>query len=61
MRDVTVVIIWCSLVALIAWDVIAIQHGGTEASISHIIYEQCKRHPVIAFGLGFLCGHLVWK
>lgn len=60
MKEITVIIIWAVLVALLIWDIYAINHSGVEASISWVIYQQARRHPAISFGLGFICGHLLW-
>lgn len=48
------------LIAGILWDIIAYINVGSEATFSRITLEGAKSIPAIAFGVGFLCGHLFW-
>jgi hypothetical protein len=36
----------------VAWD------SGATATISWMIWQTSKQYPALAFGIGFLCGHL---
>ena len=51
--------------AWIVYDIYAIVNGGTEASISFVIYEWSYRYPILTFFIGFinglLVGHFFWK
>lgn len=50
-----------ALIAIIAvYDVVAINQGGTEASISHVLRVWSHKYPAITFSVGFTCGHLFW-
>jgi hypothetical protein len=50
------------IVAVVAaWDVYVIYQGQQEATFSVVLYESSRRWPVIAFVLGFLCGHVFWQ
>lgn len=51
--------------AWIVYDVFAINGGGTESSISYMMYEWSFRYPILTFSIGFilgiLCGHFFWR
>ena len=53
------------IVAILVYDVIAIYHGGTEASISSAIIVMSYKQPFMVFCIGFfiglLSGHLFWR
>jgi L-lactate permease len=52
-------------VAITVFDIWAISKGGTEASISHLIFEWSYKYPMLNHlaGLieGILIGHLFWR
>lgn len=48
------------LLAGILWDIIVYINVGSEATFSRIVLDGAKSIPAIAFGTGFLCGHLFW-
>jgi len=52
-------------VAWILYDVYAIVEGGTEASISFMMYEWSYKYPIFTFACGFfpgiLVGHFFWR
>jgi hypothetical protein len=60
-KKVTTYIVLCTVVLLIVWDVIAINIGGTEASISSIVIAFAYKMPMFSFSVGFICGHLFWR
>ena len=43
------------------WDTFLIYRGHTESTFSVVLYESARQWPVIAFVLGFLCGHIFWQ
>ena len=54
------VIIYLVIAAITLWDLAAVSAGHTEATISQTLLENSKKHPIIAFALGVLMGHLFW-
>lgn len=52
-------------VAWIVYDIYAITEGGTEASISFMMYEWSYKYPIFTFACGFfpgvLIGHFFWR
>ena len=52
-------------IAWIVYDVYAIQIGGTEASISYMMYQLSYKYPIFTFACGFfpgvLIGHFFWR
>ena len=61
MRSVTKYVTAGVIVALLIYDVVAIQLGGTESSVSQIIIEWSYSVPAFTFGIGFIMGHLFWR
>lgn len=57
---ITEIVIAVTTVAVLAFDVYIIIKKGKEASISRVLYNQSRRHPVIPFALGFVAGHIFW-
>ena len=51
--------------SLVVYDVWAINQGGTEGSISFMIYEWSYKYPLFTFASGFipgvLVGHFFWR
>ena len=47
--------------AVIIYDVIAIEKGGTEASISAVVLRTSLKRPIVPFAVGVLCGHLFFS
>lgn len=49
----------------IVYDVYAISAGGTEASISFMMYEWSFKYPIFTLACGFfpglLMGHFFWR
>jgi hypothetical protein len=60
-NKLTTYIIWATIIALIAYDIVVILVSGKQDSISWIIIEHSYENPVAPFGAGFLCGHLFWR
>lgn len=53
------------LLSWLIYDIYAISEGGTEASISFMIYSWSYKYPVFTFfagfGPGFLAGHFFFR
>lgn len=61
MKNITIKILAVLLLALLVYDVVAIQIGGTEASVSSVIITFAYKMPVFTFLSGVVCGHLFWR
>lgn len=59
-EKITVVIIVFMVVGGALYDVIALANGGVESTISRVVLDGACKHPIIAFAMGVLCGHLFW-
>lgn len=57
-RTQTEVFICAALAVIILWDVYAVLRGGSEATISRILYDVATAYPIIPFAVGILIGHL---
>lgn len=54
----------CTLIAFALMgvvDLVFFMWGGSEETLSYQFWVFARQWPVIPFGLGFLCGHLVWQ
>lgn len=60
-RRYTVIFIVVIAAVIAIYDVVAIQQGGTEASISHTFIEWSYKMPAFTFLFGFVMGHLFWR
>jgi len=60
-KKYTVIFIICAVLAIAIYDVVAIQNGGIEASISHTFIEWSYKMPAFTFLFGFVMGHLFWR
>lgn len=61
MKSLTGKILAVLLLALLVYDVIAIQVGGTESSVSSVIITFAYNMPIFTFLSGVICGHLFWR
>jgi len=54
-----------TVVVVGGYDVYAIMQGGTEATISFMIYNWSYKYPIFTFACGFfpgvLVGHFFWR
>ena len=52
-------------VVWIVYDIWAIAQGGTEASISFMMYKWAYKYPIFTWAIGFsnglLVGHFFWR
>jgi len=60
-KKATTIFILVMFCAVAVYDVMAIQGGGTEASISHTMIIWAYHYPLFPFLMGVLCGHLFWR
>jgi hypothetical protein len=53
------------LLSWLVYDIYAINKGGTEASISFMMYEWSYKYPIFTWVMGFLpglfVGHFWWR
>lgn len=57
-KKLTGIIIGSVTIFLIIYDVFARFLGGSTATISEVLLRASLDNPAVAFGAGFLCGHL---
>jgi len=54
-----------AIVIVGGYDIYAIIKGGTEATISHMVFEWSYKYPIFTFSCGFfpgvLVGHFFWR
>lgn len=60
-KKITAAVTVLTIAALGVYDVVAIQMGGTEASISHMIIMYAYQYPLMPFLTGVVMGHLFWR
>lgn len=60
-KKATVVFIILTIAAIAVYDVLAIQHGGKDASISWTLIVWSHEYPSFTFLMGFTMGHLFWR
>jgi uncharacterized integral membrane protein len=60
-RQMTTLILVATVVFLAAWSAFAAYRWGEAASVSAIVTHYAKRWPALAFGLGFVAGHWLWR
>jgi hypothetical protein len=58
--NTTYLVLGITVAVLIIYDIyICYTHGG-DATISWVTYSLAQRHPIIAFALGVVMGHILW-
>jgi TRAP-type mannitol/chloroaromatic compound transport system permease small subunit len=57
-KTVTGIIIFCTAVIWIGWDIFAYFHYGNSATESATLYRWSFYAPGVSFLFGLLCGHL---
>lgn len=58
--QLTVYICAAAVPIIAAIDIYLLKTRGMQATISSVLYRGAQKYPVIAFGLGFVMGHLFW-
>lgn len=43
------------------YDFVALASGGSQATISYVIWVYSKQYPIVAGLVGVLFGHLLWQ
>lgn len=69
MKSKTPIFVFASIgLFLLSWlvyDIYAISNGGTEASISYMMYEWSYKYPIFTWSMGFIpglfVGHFWWR
>jgi hypothetical protein len=56
----TALLLIVTVLGLVVYDMFAEALGGDASTISQVIYWAARTVPAVAFGAGFLCGHLFW-
>jgi hypothetical protein len=54
-------IIVAVIVIVFAIDGWLVKRFGVPATISYTLLQWSKEYPVLAFGIGFIMGHLFWE
>lgn len=57
-QELTALVILAVAFGLGIYDFAVAHFAGGSATISWVIYAWSRKYPAIAFGAGFLCGHL---
>lgn len=60
MVQTTQVILISVFILLAVYDLVVFWFRGSKATITCVIGWAIKKWPVIAFVLGFICGHIFW-
>ena len=56
--SLTAKIVTFSVIALGMYDLFAVTVGGIPVSVSRFMQDSALEAPVIAFAVGFTCGHI---
>ncbi len=60
-EHVTGTILVVNLVLLALYDLIVRVWCGSDATISVVLGDFCRREPIVACGIGVLVGHVMWS
>lgn len=60
-QKITKIFILVALVSILGYDFYVFNVGGTEATISWVIFEWSYKYPLIPLFTGFILGHLFWQ
>lgn len=60
-KQITVLAIYATTLALIAWDVYVGNNGTTGDTITEVMRSQARAHPILPFAVGVLIGHLYFS
>ena len=59
--NLTVLVLICTAIFLIAYDVYIIAKSGKKESISAHVIRGSKKYPLVVLLFGILLGHLFWS
>lgn len=59
-RRVTIILLVAFVVVLAGWDIFAAAEPTAGDTISELVLATARRHPVLPFVVGIICGHLFW-
>jgi hypothetical protein len=60
-RKATISILVAVAALLVAWDVWVYLEPTGGDTISEVTLGFARRHPVLPFAIGVVCGHLFWS
>jgi hypothetical protein len=58
---ITKAVVLAVIVLLVLYDFVAYAFGGRDATISIVSWQFASDHPIFAFILGMVFGHIFWK
>ncbi len=58
--DLTRLVLTAVVAGLAVYDVVIIRACGPPASLSFVIHDFARQHPMAALALGVLVGHVFW-
>lgn len=56
--SLTAMLVTGGLIAYALYDLVVIVRGGVGTSISRFMQRSALKSPIIAFTVGFVCGHI---
>jgi hypothetical protein len=59
--QVTRVILLVVVAVLIVWDAWAIGNKTPDDTVTHIVRQAVRDHPILGIALGVVIGHLFWR
>lgn len=60
LRRVSKIVLLVALGAILLWDLAAQVFGGSNATVSKVVWQLASDVPFVTFLVGFVCGHLFW-
>lgn len=61
-RQKTAMVLFVAALVVAGWDIYVAVHVGTDAgaTVSELMLAWASRHPIVAFAMGVVVGHLFW-
>lgn len=56
----TLLLVIAVIVTLVVYDLLAVERGRWEATVSWTMLRLAQKYPIVAFALGVVFGHLFW-
>lgn len=54
----TAIVVTGMIITLAIYDLIVVCRGGVQSSVSRFMQRSSLKSPVVAFAVGFICGHI---
>ena len=54
----TAIVVTGLIITLAIYDLVIVSLGGVHSSVSRFMQRSALKSPVIAFAVGFVCGHI---